>query len=530
MLTELRVRDLGVVEDLTLRLGPGMTALTGETGAGKTLLVEALHLVLGGRPAPGLVRAGADEAVVEARFVTGADEAVLARAVPASGRSRAWVDGRMATAGALADAARDLVDIHGQHEQQSLVSARAQRRALDGFAGADAGPWRAARDRVEEIDRRLAELGGDEHRRAREVDVLRHQVAEIAAAGLHDPDEDESLRAEEERLGDLSSHREVAADALGDLGDGGGALEPLGRAVSALAGRPAFAEWAVRLRAVQAELDDVAGDLRSVLEGWQDDPARLAEVQARRQHLADLRRKYGATLAEVVAYGEAAAAQLAELEGAAAAAEALEARRAGAREDVAREAAALAAVRRDAAPRLAAAVASRLRELAMPGARLEVAVGGAAGEEVTFLLGANPGEPVQPLARVASGGELARAMLALRLVAAGGPATMVFDEVDAGVGGAAAQALGRALAEVAADRQVLVVTHLAQVAAFADHQVVVEKSTRDGRTVTAARGADGRARVLELSRMLSGRPDSATARAHAEELLATSTTNGRRGE
>jgi DNA repair protein RecN (Recombination protein N) len=536
VLTELHVRDLGVVEDLTLLLGPGMTALTGETGAGKTLVVEALHLVLGGRPAPGLVRAGASEATIEARFVAGDDELVLARAVPATGRSRAWVNGRMATAAALSEAARDLVDIHGQHDQQSLVSTSAQRRALDGFAGIDTGPHRRARQRMEDLDRRLAALGGDEQARARELDVVRHQVAEIDAAGLDDLDEEVALATEEERLADLSAHREAAWTALAALHGGGegttgdGALDLLGRARSALAGRAAFEVWAARLDAVQAELDDVAGGLRSAAEDWLDDPARLALIQARRQHLADLRRKYGATLAEVVAFGRAAEARAAELEAADRSARALASEREDAAAALAGEEESLARLRRAAAPRLAEAVGGRLRELAMPAARFEVEVEGSAGGGVSFLLGANPGEPVLPLSRVASGGELARAMLALRLVAAGGPATMVFDEVDAGVGGAAAVALARSLAEVAVARQVVVVTHLAQVAAFADRQVVVEKSTDGGRTVTAAREVDGAQRVLEVSRMLSGRPDSATARAHAEELLATSTTGGRRHE
>jgi DNA repair protein RecN (Recombination protein N) len=538
VLTELRVRELGVVEDLTLTLGPGMTALTGETGAGKTLVVEALHLVLGGRPAPGLVRAGAGEATVEARFVTGESELVLARAVPAAGRSRAWVDGRMATAAALADAARGLVDIHGQHDQQSLVATSAQRRALDAFAGLDRGPRRQARQRLEDLDRRLAALGGDEQSRARELDVLHHQVAEIEGAGLDDPDEEAALAAEEERLADLARHREAVAVALAALrGDDAvegpaalGAGDLLGRAGAALAGRPALGQWAARLVAAQAELDDVASDLRAVLEEWHDDPERLSQVQARRRHLTDLRRKYGTTLADVTAFGRAARARCSELEHAATTADALAKERAAAAAALAREEEALAALRRAAAPRLAAEVAGRLHDLAMESARLEVSVGGTAGDDVTFLLGANPGEPAQPLSRVASGGELARTMLALRLVAAGGPATMVFDEVDAGVGGAAATALARSLAEVAEDRQVVVVTHLAQVAAFADWHVVVEKTTSAGRTVTAARAIDGAERVLEVSRMLSGRPHSATAQAHAEELLATSTTGGRRHE
>ena len=511
MLTELRVRDLGVVDDLTIELGPGMTALTGETGAGKTLLVEALQLVLGERASAGLVRAGSAEALVEARFTTDDGEILLARAVPASGRSRAWVDGRMAPVAVLAEVGDGLVEIHGQHDQQSLLSTAAQRRALDEFAGADRRPLERARRELTAVEARLADLGGDEQQRAREADVLRHQLDEIDRARLAGPDEDDALRAEEERLADLGAHREAAAEALVQLdgADGaGGAGLLLGAAIAALAGRQPFAADEGRLRATAAEIADLATDLRTAVETWNDDPARLADVQSRRQLLADLRRKYGPTLADVLDYRDQAGRQLADLEGAAAAAEILEGERQQAREAVVAAENELRRARQAAAPALADAAGERLRTLAMPDARFDVTVGDdGPGDDVRFLLGANRGEPTQPLARVASGGELAR--------------TMLFDEVDAGVGGAAAVALGAALREVASGRQVLVVTHLAQVAAFADRQVAVHKGAQGGRTVTTATVLDRDERVVELSRMLSGHPDSAAARAHAEELLST---------
>ncbi len=527
MLTELRVRGLGVVDDLTIELGSGMTALTGETGAGKTLLVEALQLVLGERASTGLVRAGAAEALVEARFTTDDGEILLARAVPASGRSRAWVDGRMAPVAVLAEVGDGLVEIHGQHDQQSLLSTAAQRRALDDFAGADRRPLERARRELVAVDDRLAAIGGDEQQRARDADVLRHQVDEIDRARLTGPDEDDTLRAEEDRLADLGAHREAAAEALVQLdGDGpdgaGGAGLRLGAAIAALAGREPFAADEGRLRATAAEIADLATDLRTAVETWNDDPARLADVQSRRQLLADLRRKYGPTLADVIDYHDQAASQLADLEGAAAAAEVLEGERRQARAAVVAAEVELRRARQAAAPALADAAGERLRTLAMPDARFDVTVGDdGPGDDVRFLLGANRGEPTQPLARVASGGELARTMLSLRLVAAGGPATMLFDEVDAGVGGAAALALGGALREVAGGRQVLVVTHLAQVAAFADRQIAVRKAATGGRTVTTATVLGRDERVVELSRMLSGHPDSAAARAHAEELLST---------
>jgi DNA repair protein RecN (Recombination protein N) len=522
VLTDLRVRQLGVIDDLTVRLAPGMTALTGETGAGKTLLVEALQLVLGQRADPGLVRAGAEEAVVEARFEDDEGEHVVTRSVPLKGRSRCLIDGDMAPLARLAAIAPGLVDIHGQHDQQSLVSTSAQREALDTFGGIDAGPVEDGRRRQHELERRIAALGGDPQERAREADYLRHQIGEIERAGLADPEESGRLLADEARLGDLSAHRIAAAEALGvlDADDGASVIEILGRSLHLLGPRPSFAEWSERLRAVSAEVADIASDLRGVVETWEDDPTRLAAVQERRRLLSDLAHKYGGTYDAVLEFAETARQRLADLESAEDLADELQRLHvAGA---VALRAAeqALGTARREAAPRLARAVTARLQTLAMAGARIEVSVGEGAGDDVQFLLGANPGEPVRPLARVASGGELARTMLALRLVASGGPATMVFDEVDAGVGGEAALALARALAEVAAGSQVLVVTHLAQVAAFADHQIAVKKRERQGRTYTEAIALGEEARVVEISRMLSGHPDSTHARAHAAELLA----------
>jgi DNA repair protein RecN (Recombination protein N) len=550
MLTELHVRDLGVIRDLTLELGSGMTALTGETGAGKTLLVHALQLVLGGRAAPGLVRAGAREAFVEARFVVGGGrgsqegaEVIMARSVPVSGRSRAWVDGRMAPVAALAEVGAGMVDIHGQHDQQSLLSVAGQRAALDHFSGADLEPLAAARRARAALLAALAELGGDQRERARQLDLLRYQATEIEAASIAGADEDEALAAEEARLADMTALRGAAADAVallaGDDLDGtaSGASTGVGRAIAALSGWAVLEPWERRLRDVLAELDDAAAELRAAAETWEDDPARLEEVQERRRALSHLRRKYGETLADVIAFGEEARRSLEELERRDQEAAALEAGRAEAEDAVAAAEAALRQVRAAAAPRLAAAVTDRLGSLAMPDAALEVLVGAeGAGDGVQFLLAANRGEPPQPLSRVASGGELARTMLALRLVVEGGAPTMLFDEVDAGVGGTAALALAAALRDVSRRRQVLVVTHLAQVAAFADHQVSVQKAIADGRTLTAAEVLSEERRVVELSRMLSGHPHSATARAHAEELLraargaAVSTTAGPGGD
>ncbi len=302
MLAELAVRDLGVIGELRLVLGPGMTAVTGETGAGKTLVVEAIELLVGGRADGTIVRHGADEAVVEGRFVIDDDEVVLRRVVPRQGRSRAYVDGRLATAAELGEWGRRLVDLHGQHDHQSLLSAPVQRAALDRFGGVDLEPLLLARKALAEIDAQLAELGGDPRERARELDLLRFQVDELDAAALDDPGEDAALELEEDRLGDAAAHQEALASALAavDIDDGAGA--GLARAVAALDDRRPFAAESTRLRGLAAELTDIAADLRAAGEQVEQDPERLDEVRARRRLLHELQRKYGEDLAEVMAY------------------------------------------------------------------------------------------------------------------------------------------------------------------------------------------------------------------------------------
>ncbi len=553
MLTELRVRGLGVIDDLTVTFGPGMTAVTGETGTGKTLLVEALHLVLGGRASPSLVRDGADEVLVEARFVMAPapedseSEVVLARSVPASGRSRSWRDGRMVPLTGLAESGADLVDIYGQHDHQALLSPAAQRRILDEYCGSDLSPRRNARRALRELEDAIAALGGSDAERSREADVLRHQLREIDGATISDPEEEVHLREERDRLAELAEHRGAVASILASFeGDAGGAgsgadegvLSVLARSAEALGSMRALSGWADRVRAAVTDLGDVASELRHATEAWEDDPDRLDQVHRRLQQLAELRRKYGPSLPEVLAFAERARQRLELLDRAEATAADLTERRRAAVVELHAAEDELRATRRDGAAKFATLVEERLRDLAMPHARFTVVVGTGgdpsgpgtepsegqdrAGDRVRFLLGANPGEPVQELLRVASGGELSRTMLAIRLVASGGPDTMVFDEVDSGVGGEAARSLARALTEVARHRQVLVVTHLPQVAAAADSQITVRKVLEGGRTVTEVHVLDAEERVVELSRMLSGHPDSPTARAHAEELLAMS--------
>ena len=527
MLRELHVTDLGIVEDATVLLDDGMTAITGETGAGKTLLVEALELLVGERAAATIVRSGASEARVEGRFedATG-QEIVLARVVPEDGRSRAYVNGRLATVAELSEIGATLVDLHGQHSHQSLLAPAVQRAALDRFAGSSAldalDALRGARTEIKRLDAELAALGGDARARAREIDLLQFQIEEIASAAIVDAGEDVALEAEETLLGDAAAHREALTVAYTSLDTD--ALDAVGVAVSALANRTPFAALLERLRAVQAELADLERELRLSVEGVSDDPQQLEVVRGRRHLLRELTRKYGDTLSDVLAYARESRERLDELEGYEVRAASLEEERVVARARVEDAARARSEARRAAAPALGAAVTEHLDELAMPAARVEVVVEPGAltddgADDVSYLLAANPGEPARPLARAASGGELSRAMLALRLVLTEAPPTLVFDEVDAGIGGEAGNAVGRLLGDLGARHQVLCVTHLAQVAAHADAQIVVEKREESGRTVASVTPVEGDPRLAELSRMLAGVVESSHARSHAAELL-----------
>ena len=435
MLSELRIENLGVIEKLEIVLTGGLTALTGETGAGKTMLVEAISLLVGGRADASIIRPGASEARVEGRFVDKDVEVVLARVIPLDGRSRAYVNGRLATVGNLAEQGISLVDLHGQHAHQSLLGQSAQRAALDAFAGVDLTELRAARARLTEIDANMAAIGGDERARAREIDLLSFQVEEIGNAGLSDANEDETLEREEDLLADAVAHREALWQAVAAITEDGGSGDGLAQAISALGHRDALGELASRLKLLQQELTDVASDLRAKAESTEEDPERLDEIRKRRQLLVDLRRKYGETLADVIKYGQEVGERLSDLQSFEQRAIELEAQREKALAELAKAEKAVGAKRRAAAPKLASAVEAHLKTLAMNNASLAITVGDDPGDEVVVLLSANPGSPLLPLTKVASGGELARTMLALRLVLTQAPGTLVFDEVDAGVGG-----------------------------------------------------------------------------------------------
>jgi DNA repair protein RecN (Recombination protein N) len=524
MLYELHIESMGVIDSLDLLLRPGLTAFTGETGAGKTMLVEAINLLVGGRADPSIVRSGAAEARVEGRFVIGDDEYVVSRVIPVDGRSRAYINGRLATASTLSELGTRAVDLHGQHAHQSLLSTAAQRDALDRFCATDLEPLRSTRARLTEIDAALAALGGDRRSRAREVDLLRFQVGELASADIRDDAEDERLSGEEDVLADAAAHREAGETAVaaisGDVEGSTAAVTALGAALRAIGGRGPFDDLDRRLRAITDDLVQLGRDLRALTEQLDEDPQRLEEIRQRRQLLHDLRRKYGESLADVIAFHHEASARLAELESYDQRVAELERDRSHGMAAERAAAETVLATRRNGAARLAAAVQKILRQLAMPHAQLAVEVNGEPpGDDVSFLLAANPGLPLLPLSRVASGGELARSMLALRLVLTEAPETLVFDEVDAGVGGAAASAVGEALARLGSRHQVLVVTHLAQVAALADAQIVVSKRVKASTTTANASVVTDEDRVAEVARMLSGERGGESARLHAAELL-----------
>lgn len=573
MLSELRIRRLGVIEDAELTLGPGLTVLTGETGAGKTMVLTALGLLLGGRADPGAVRTDADRAEVDGILaVAGQDEVVarvaeagaeldgtdliVSRVVTAGGRSRAVLGGRPVPTTVLTDLADDLVAVHGQSSQVALVRADRQRRLLDAYGGAELLALRAEvgilADRLATVDAELRQIRTQSRERAREADLLRHGLAEVEAVDPH-PGEEESLAAEEARLAHVDRLQEAATTARTAVaGDDTGGADPM--ATDALthvtaarqaleAARdldPAVAGMAERLADACYTLVDVAADLSSYLADLDTDPARLQAVAERRAALGHLLRRYGEDIPAVLAWAEQAAVRLSLLDDDESREAALVADRGRLRASLTEAAVALSVARAEAAARLASAVTDELHALAMPSGAFDVVVAhrddpdgvevdgrtvacGPAGiDHVQFTLAAHPGAPARPLGKGASGGELSRTMLALQVVlAAADPVpTLVFDEVDAGVGGRAAVEVGRRLARLARHAQVIVVTHLPQVAAFADHHYVVHKDTSGQVTSSGVRLVRDIDRTAELARMMAGLEASDVALEHARELLA----------
>nr|WSX54761.1 DNA repair protein RecN [Streptomyces sp. NBC_00974] len=569
----MRIRSLGVIDDAVVELSPGFTAVTGETGAGKTMVVTSLGLLLGGRADPALVRIGAKAAVVEGRVVMRSDapaalraeEAgaelddgalLISRTVSAEGRSRAHVGGRSVPVGLLAELAEDLVAVHGQTDQQGLLRPARQRQALDRYAGdAVSVPlekYAAAHRRLRAVSGELEEITTRARERAQEADLLRFGLDEIAAvepvAG-----EDVELAAEAERLGHAESLASAAQTAHAALAgnvedpegvDAGALVAGAHRALESVrAHDPALGALAERIGELGILLGDVAGELAGYADDLDADPLRLAAVEERRAALTQLTRKYGDsgnTVRSVLEWAEQGSVRLLELDGDDGRIDELTAERDGLRLELSQLAQALSDARSEAATRFASAVTEELASLAMPHARVTidvrqtedpegvevggrlVAYGPSGTDEVELLLAPHPGAQPRPIAKGASGGELSRVMLAVEVVFAGSDPvpTYLFDEVDAGVGGKAAIEVGRRLAKLAKSAQVVVVTHLPQVAAFADRQLLVEKTSDGSVTRSGVTVLEGEARIRELSRMLAGHEDSVSARAHAEELLA----------
>ena len=573
MLEEIRLRHLGVIEEAVVDLAPGFTAVTGETGAGKTMVVTALHLLFGGRADAGLVRQGAASAVIEGTLSVdpdgpaaarareaGAelddDALVLVRSLTAEGRSRAHVGGRSAPIGVLADLAAELLAVHGQADQQRLLRPAMQRALLDRYAGpAVLEPLERYGEAYRKLARINAELEGITTRareRAQEADLLRHGLAEVEQVAPQ-PGEDGELAAEVRRLAHadgLHAAAETAHEVLaGDdpSGVGRSALTLLGegrRLLAAQQGHDAVLdEVAGRLAELTYLVSDVAGDLASYAASVEVDPARLQAAQERQSRLAALHRKYGEHNVAVIAWAQRAQERLLSLDSDDERIEALTGERTQVREDLAALAGQVSEARASAGAVLADVVTEELTALAMPHGAVTVALShsdddaglpvgsrtvafGPTGiDEVELLLRPHAGAPSRPLAKGASGGELSRVMLAIEVALAGADPvpTLVFDEVDAGVGGKAAVEVGRRLALLARHAQVIVVTHLPQVAAFADRHLVVAKSDDGTVTRSGVRAVDGDERLRELSRMLAGLEDSSLALGHAEELLAAAT-------
>ncbi len=592
MLEEVRITGLGVIDDAVLELSAGFTAVTGETGAGKTMVVTGLGLLFGGRADPARVRPGADRAIVEGRLridpegpvARQVEEAggeldeggtlIVSRSVSAEGRSRAFAGGRSVPVGLLSYLADDMVAVHGQAAQQRLLKPGRQREALDRYAGAELavalGEYQHAYQRHRDVRGQLEEITANARERSMEADALRFGLGEIERLAPAEG-EDDDLLAEEERLAHADalhaaatsaheallgdpSHGEAAADAVTLLGAAGRALESVSRHDAMLA------DLAGRLSEVSYLISDAAAELASYAQSVEADPARLAVVQERRAELIRLVRKYGGyrgssprtgagrgsgavspragasgdpgespgTVAAVLDWAKRASARLIELDSDDERTQELTAEEADLAGKLAEQARGLSGLRARAAEKFAADVTAELNALAMPHARLTVAVtpldepGPCGSDEVEIRLAAHPGAPALPLHKGASGGELSRVMLAIEVVFAGADPvpTFVFDEVDSGVGGKAAVEVGRRLARLARLAQVIVVTHLPQVSAFADNHLLVEKSGDGLVTSSGVTRLDQQGRIRELSRMLAGLEDSELGRAHAEELLA----------
>jgi DNA repair protein RecN (Recombination protein N) len=556
MLLELRIENLLLIERAELRLGSGLNAITGETGAGKTILAHSFDLLMGGRARDRIVRPGANEAYVEGvfelseglfddpemaeiaeRLPEGTSELVLGRRVSATGRTSAFLGGRSASAPELQALGSRLLAFYGQHEHRKLTLSSAQLETLDGFAGERhlerRAAYREAHAEVVRVERELERIRDREGERVRDLDLLRYELDEIVAAQPN-ADEEAELATERERLRHAEGLRGAAAAALAAVsGDGeeGGAAEAMGAAEAALDASqgvdPSLDGLAEVARGLRVELQELAGELRNYAERIEAEPGRLEQVEERLEVLDRLKRKHGGSIESVLAHAERCRTEIDAIDGAGETSERLEADLEKAMRTRTDLAGGLSEVRAKAARRLEKRVAKELDQLGMSGAKLEVSLEphpggfGALGQErVTFRVATNPGMPVSPLRDAASGGELSRLMLALAGEGApGGAATYVFDEIDAGVGGKTAKAVGERLRALGEERQVLCITHLPQVASMAQSHFRIEKSVERGPATATVARVDGDELVAEIVRMLGGSDGDEAADRHARELL-----------
>ena len=523
MLDELHVLNIGVIEDLTIQLGPGMTVISGETGAGKTLIVDALALLSGQRSDTNLVRSGSVQARIEARLHNGDEEFILARQIGVDSPSRAYINNTLCRAGDLADFSDGQFHIYGQHDAQLLFSPSAQAATLDEFSEVNFSEYDNLKLRLKESRNRLDLLGGDERARQRELSICQSEFDEISAVHLTDPNEDSQIKSELELLTNAIEFRESLQKALSVLIECDGqpsAMDQLGEARHLLAHTRSYGPTVERLSDTIDDLREIGRDIQNELERLDPDPSRFDRLQERLQLLSKIKRRYGDTLYEVINYRDKIAERIEELTSFELVASRIEEEIRDYMDRIIALEAEIFSLRQNGSKKLSQGVTDRLGSLAMPHGRFEVQLGTSGiGDPVSFMFSSNPGEKLGPLAKVASGGELSRLMLAIRLLSASKVPTMIFDEVDAGIGGRTAVTVGQALSELSKTKQVIVVTHLAQVAAYADCQIAATKSFRNDRTVTEVSIVSGEQRISELARMLSGHNDSQTARDHARELL-----------
>jgi len=560
MLEELRVKSFAIVDDATIELAPGLNVLSGETGAGKTLIIGALQLLLGERLLSDMTWPTSDETVIEGRFVLDGEtlpaperlqdisedtkdfdsqddfdfygytpgdqncEFIVRRSITQSKKSKFYINGHMATAKDIAKLAVGAIEIFGQHEQMQLTKPKVRKLALDRYCGISTEKLEELNHQIREIDKAVSLLGGDSVSLSHETELLGFQLSEIQEAKIASDSEDEELAGREEVLSSVSALKEISAEALGLLGGQErdsylGARDQLAAAVRLLAAKDYFQDITERLSGCLAELGDSISELRKHADLLEDDPAELEAVRLRRNYLHKLCHKYGGTLKDVRIKAEEIEKRLLEISTQDDLRNDLAVKKEKLLADKAVLEKEIGDIRRKYAPQLAQEVEKYLADLNLANARflVELADNDFAGE-VDFSLAANKGEPAAPLGKAASGGELSRVMLALKAVLSEGAGTYVFDEIDAGIGGQTALAVGRLLSFLAKSRQVIVVTHLAQVAAFADRHFVVEKIADSLQTKTLVKEVTGDLLIAELARMLSGQPESETALNHAREL------------